>query len=379
MGPSSTHPARFLRALASAATLACVSAVLALASPLAHAVQDRDSGQTEREYALRNGESMGLTRYFRDGKLRREFTITASGPHEGLERAWAANGQLVLEFTNVNGDPRGLRRQWHDNGKLRKVEWVADVAHDGAQVEYHPHGQLAGLRCGAKPLLAPHVDDATLCGFSAPSTVNPYFYQGALRSTSVLVAGVEHKSTSFFANGKPETVEELTGNTQHETFYAEDGSKRREKWWDVSIRPALLLREAEFHASGTLVRERQYMVAESTGRKRSRLALESSYYLNGQAQRKDVYTADGNTELRDTQYFSDQGKLTRKGRHTLEGRYGERAVGVHQHFFANGQLGQEDTYDAKGHGARQQVWSESGNLLSDDALLEDGSRKTHTK
>ncbi len=269
--------------------------------------KDRDSGKTEREYELRDGKSIGLSRYFRDGKRVKEFTVTANGPHEGLEREWTVNGQLVQEFTNVNGHIRGLRRQWFDDGRPRKVEWVAgnesgsDRDSDSAAVEYHAgSGQLATLRCGPKPLLAPHVDDAKLCGFNAPSTVNTYSYKGEVRKTSVLVAGVEQKATTFFGMGQPELEEELLqqGTQKRETYYAAEGGKRREKLWDVSGRPALLLREAEFHASGTLIAERNYQLVVA---------------------------------------------------------------------------------DANGKIARQKVWDESGKLVSDDELFEDGSRKAYSR
>ena len=391
----------------------CAAALLALASPAAYAVQDcefngkpintsngadtagktgmvlckeRDTGQVQREYELRDGKSVGLSRYYRDGKLVKEFTITANGPHEGLEREWAANGQLVLEFTNINGRARGLRRQWYEDGKLRKVEWLADSTseRDGAAAEYRPSGQLASLRCGPKPLLMPHVNDAKLCGFDghhAPSTVNLYSSKGELRSTVVLVAGVEQKATTFFDNGKPQAQEELLqkGTQKRETYYFEDGTMRREKLWDLSAGSALLLRDAEFHASGALVAERTYQLLDADGRKISRISAEARFYLNGQPQQKDVYTSEADTQLRDTQRYTDQGKLRAQGRYVLSGRYSERPVGVHQVFFTNGQLAQEDTFDAKSILTRQRVWDESGKLLSDDELFEDGSRKAHSK
>ena len=68
-----------------------------------------------------------------------------------------------------------------------------------------------------------------------------------------------------------------------------------------------------------------------------------------------------------------------KGRFALEGRYGERPVGVHQTFFASGKPEREDSFDAKGRATRQKVWDESGKLLSDDELFEDGSRKAYSK
>ena len=346
--------------------------------------KDRDSGQVEREYEMRNGQSLGLSRYFRGGKLYREFTTGANGAHEDLEREWAANGQLVLEFTNVNGRARGLRRQWFDDGKPRKFEWLGENASDGALVEFRANGQLASLRCGPRPMLEPHANDGKLCGFdSAPSTVKLYSAKGDLRSTVVLAAGIEQKATTFYANGKPEREEELLlrGTQSRETQYAEDGGKRREKLWDLSSgRPALLLRDEEFHASGTRVAERHYsVVVDARGRKYSRLASEARFYLNGQPQQKDLYTPDGNTELRDTQRYTDQGKLSQQGRYLLEGRHGERPVGVHQRYFANGKQAREDYFDAKGKLARQKVWDESGKLLSDDELFEDGSRKAFSK
>jgi antitoxin component YwqK of YwqJK toxin-antitoxin module len=52
---------------------------------------------------------------------------------------------------------------------------------------------------------------------------------------------------------------------------------------------------------------------------------------------------------------------------------------VHTQFFANGKPEHEDAYDAKGKIARQKVWDESGKLLSDDELFEDGSRKAYSR
>jgi antitoxin component YwqK of YwqJK toxin-antitoxin module len=125
--------------------------------------------------------------------------------------------------------------------------------------------------------------------------------------------------------------------------------------------------------------ERTYQLVDANGRKRSRLALEARYYLNGQPQQKDTYIPDGDTELRDTQRYTDQGKLKWQGRYALTGRYSELPVGIHQAIFANGKLEREDTFDAKGKPTRQKVWDESGTLLSDDEVFEDGSRKAYSK
>ena len=343
--------------------------------------KDRDSGLLEREYELRNGDSVGLSRYFRNGKLAKEFTITANGPHEGLEREWAPNGQLVLEFTNVKGQPRGLRRSWYEDGSPKAVEWVGDNEREGASAQFTPGKQLASLRCGPKPLLAPQVDDAALCGFGgSASTVSTYSSSGKLRGTQTLLAGVVQKQAVLMDNGKPQEEMERQGSQRTERFFAEDGSKRREKVWNEAEKPALLVRESEYHASGTLVRERLYAVSEVGGRKRNRLASEARFFLNGQPQSKERYSLDGETELVDRQHFNDKGTLVAEGRYALDGRYGqERGLGVHKSYFDNGKLAQEETFDDKGHVKRLRSWDESGKQTADDVLFEDGSRKAFAR
>ena len=343
--------------------------------------KDRDTGLTEREYELRNGDSVGLSRYFRNGKLVKEFTITANGPHEGLEREWGPNGQLILEFTNVKGNARGLRRSWYEDGNPKTVEWLADNERDGASAQYTQGKQLYSLRCGPKPLLAPHVDDATLCGFGGKAnTFATYGSSGKQRTTQTVLAGVVQKSTVFMDNGKPQEEMERQGNLRTERYYGDDGSKRREKVWNEAEKPAQLQRESDYHASGSLVRERTYGIYEANGRKRNRLLNESRYFLNGQPQSKESYTLVGETEQVERKLFNDKGILVSEGLYAMDGRYGqERGVGVHKSYYANGTLAQEETFDDKGTVKRLRSWDEGGNLSADDELFEDGSRKAFSR
>ncbi|WP_294764539.1 hypothetical protein [uncultured Rhodoferax sp.] len=343
--------------------------------------KDRDSGQIEREYELRNGDSVGLSRYFRNGKLVKEFTITANGPHEGLEREWAQNGQLVLEFTNVKGNARGLRRSWYEDGSPKAVEWLADNEREGASAQFTQGKQLASLRCGPKPLLAPHVNDAALCGFGgSPSIVATYGSNGKQRATQTLLAGVVQKYALLMDNGKPQEEMERQGNQRTERFYGDDGSKRREKVWNEAEKPAVLQRESEYHASGQLVRERLYGVSEVNGRKRNRLLSEARFFLNGQPQSKERYTLVGETEQVERQHFNDKGILVAEGRFAMDGRYGqERGLGVHRSYYENGKLSQEETFDDKGNVKRLRSWDENGKQTADDELFEDGSRKAYSR
>lgn len=344
--------------------------------------KDSASGQTVREFVLGADDGIDQDRYFLDGKLTSESIRTGSGPYDRMERVWAADGKLVQETNKVKDRPRGLQRAWYRDGKPWKVEWVAKVYSEGAAVEYLPSGQLAAVRCGLKPVLAPHVNDASLCGFEGgPSTLQLYAHGGAgagvLLRTVVLAAGVEQQATTYFANGKPQLQEELQqgGTLKRETRYAaEGGGKQAEKLWYLSPgRAPLLLRESSFNASGVLVAERQYRIEESHGNKFSRLTSESRFYPNGQLRRKDVYLpAADKVVMRDTLYYTDRGTLKQHGRYALDSRHSEHPVGVHQSFFADGKTEWEESFDAHGRMTRQKVWDASGKLVSDEAGSKDG-------
>ncbi|PSJ19409.1 hypothetical protein CVH10_23015, partial [Halomonas sp. ND22Bw] len=74
----------------------------------------------------------------------------------------------------------GLVRSFHPNGQLRRVAFYDDPGGERASAEFTPAGQLSALRCADKPLLAPALDDARLCGFGAgaPSQVELFDAKG---------------------------------------------------------------------------------------------------------------------------------------------------------------------------------------------------------
>lgn len=342
--------------------------------------KDRDTGKLVREHELRNGDGVGLVRYFKNGVLALEFSALASGARDGREREFAANGQLVYEATYVKGQVRGIVRRWYDTGAPKRVEYVGDSESERAWVEYLSTGQWATLRCGNRALLAPHVDDAALCGFKgSPSTVSTYSTNGQLRSTTTWLVGQVQRATLFYNNGKPQEEEERKGALRTERFYAEDGQKRREKVWDEGQTPVVLQRESEYAASGTLVRERLYAVADMGGRKRNVLQADARFYLNGQPQSKAQYGRDGATEFYDMQRFSDSGKLKQQGRYVMAGGFAERPVGVHLSYNEAGRVEQELSYDQRGNVSRERRWDGAGNLLVDEQLFEDGSRKAYAQ
>ena len=108
------------------------------------------------------------------------------------------------------------------------------------------------------------------------------------------------------------------------------------------------------------------------------------WYLNGAMKEKISVTHDsgGNQSVREL--YDDAGRLTARQRSLAVGvRFGpdqEQLVGVQQSFHSNGKPAQEDTYSALDERGRTRLiarkqWDESGAVLADDDILEDGSRK----
>ena len=116
--------------------------------------RDHDSGQVEREQELRNGESVGLVRYYRDGWLEREFSVNEKGNHEGRAREFHPGGQVVArEEAYRNGTVVGISRTWHANNALKRLAVRDDDGGELAYVEFTERGQLRELHCADRPVM----------------------------------------------------------------------------------------------------------------------------------------------------------------------------------------------------------------------------------
>ncbi|RZL53103.1 MAG: hypothetical protein EOP70_16260 [Variovorax sp.] len=142
-------------------------------------------------------------------------------------------GQVLREAVYEDGHEVGLVRGFHANGQLRRGAFHIHPGGERAVVEFTESGQLAALRCADRPLLAPVVDDARLCGFDGvPSQVELHDARGGLRT---------------------------------ERRFSPDGVKRYELVSLVGAR-AFKQRELEYSDRGTLVRERAWNDDGTPGR-----------------------------------------------------------------------------------------------------------------
>jgi antitoxin component YwqK of YwqJK toxin-antitoxin module len=344
--------------------------------------RDGDSGRLVREQELRNGVFIGVVRQYRDGILQRDYQVNERGNRDGRSREYAATAAtpnpLLLEETLRNGTTVGQARSWHANGKLRRISFHDDDGRELAQAGFTPQGQLSELRCATRPLLAPDVDDAALCGHQAgkPVTATLHAENGTPRARLNHERGERRKYESLWDNGQVREQQESTAAGGSERSFSADGVKRKELLWvaqaDGTRSRRITTLEQEFHESGKLVRERRWRATDRGGE----LQLEQTWFLNGQPKDKQEYTTvDGQSTRRET-HFHDNGRMASEGAWVVKGRYETQASGVHKVFDDAGRLRSERHYDARGRVQRERELDESGAVTRDDEVFEDGSRKS---
>lgn len=333
--------------------------------------RDLDSGQLVREQELQNGRFMGAVRYYAAGRLSREYSVNERGNMQGRSQEFAANGQLVRDASYEDGRQVGLARTYYADGQLQRASFYGPAG-ELAYAEFTSRGELRGLRCADRPVLAPVVDDARLCGFPLrTSTVAFMAENGAVHARATFVAGKRLRYETFQDNGLPAQQEEVTLTSRVERSFGPNGAKRREVLWAINGGKAVREREQEFAANGALTRERLWIQGE--------LSSESTYYLNGQPRSKARYAMVDNKRLLETREFYDNGVLAAEGRYIDTGRYAPMPTGAHRRYDMQGRLKSESVYDSRGRIIRERAWDADGNLLRDDELSEDSSRKVYTR
>ena len=329
---------------------------------------DPETSMPVREQAVKNGALTGPVRYFRDGVLVREQMTDQQGNLQGPSREFGPKGQVLSDISYDNGLKSGLARSFYPNGKLDRATFYGPEG-ELAFAEFTTRGELSSLHCGDKPLLAPAVDDARLCGF--PSRMSQLFFMsesGMVRARGRYLAGKRLRFETFQENGMPAQLEETTGTTRVERTFGADGAKRREVTWSIANGVPTREMEQEFTASGALTRERRWTLGE--------LSSESTYFPDGRPRSKARYTLVGASRVLETREFHDNGVLSAEGRYIDTGRYAPTPTGIHRKFDLKGQIKSETRFDARGRMQRERTWDVAGNLVRDDEVLEDGSRRT---
>lgn len=343
--------------------------------------KDSETGKLSREREVKSGKIVGLYRLYREGIIALEYTDEENGQRHGVVREYANNGKLIKEENEVHGKRLGLQREWTSDGKPKSIEYIGDTESGSAKIRWATTGAINSLQCANKPVLAPHVDDASLCGFKGkPSTIHYFHDGGQRRASEVILAGVTQQAIQYDYNtGKERGSSVRKDNRMTEISYGDNGNKRIEAIYDLNVKPRALMQHREFHESGTLIKEQLFKQIELDGRRRNLLAQESRFYLNGQVRSQEKYRVENNVQFLELTNYADTGKMTSIATYLMENAYRNRPIGKHQSFHENGALATEDQYNADGKLFRQQQWNPQGVLIIDDAVFEDGSRKAFSK
>jgi antitoxin component YwqK of YwqJK toxin-antitoxin module len=333
---------------------------------------DRDSGQVVREQELKAGRFVGLVRYYKDGKLEREYSVNDKGNRDGRSREFLADGRVVRvvrEETYSNGSVIGTSRSWHANGTLKRIAARSDKDAEAAFAEFNEQGQLKGLHCAERPMLGKEVDDGSLCGHSArePVTRELYSDAGVVRGRVSHLAGERVAAESLWDNGKPQEQQESGHGYWLERNFSREGIKRHETRWVAGVHGRVKQAEQEYHENGSLVRERRWAAGE--------LVRDKSYFLNGQVKSDHRHAKREGQAVCDAIAYHDNGKPMSQGVFLVRNGYLDKPVGNHSGYDAEGRLRSEREYDDAGRLTRERELDEGGRVLRDDAVFEDGSRK----
>lgn len=335
--------------------------------------KERDTGQLQREQELRDGKFVGLVRFYEKGQLVREHSVNENGNLEGRLREFGPNGQVLREATYRNGDETGLSRAFHPSGRLRRV-----ALHDPATrselaiAEFTATGQLRDLRCADRPVLAPAVDDAALCGFTSPSDLTFHRDDGRPTDRVRLERGQRVRQVTLDENATPRRVTETQGQRRVEQQFSATGVKRREVHRSLSERGSVVTLDQTFAESGQLTLERRW-------NDNSELLSERRFHLNGQLQRQEVYSGPADARQLTTTDYDDAGSVVAERRYRTDRRGRQLPVGAHIRRNGQGVVVSESLYDDAGRLQRVREWDDTGVLVRDDEVFEDGSRKAFSR
>ncbi len=336
--------------------------------------RDENTGQLQREQELKDGKYLGRERFFdREGKLTRERSVNERGNSQGRVAEFWPNGQLKREEFAENGSTVGAVRRFDANGRPERLSF-----HMGGQeqfaIEYNASGQPTRLQCPRASVLP---EDRKPCGFEGATDTPLYTGSGAKAGKVRYDQGRLLLSTEWTSDGvvaQQMLFEE--GRRVHRSFFTEGGKSVLREERIFALDEKRFLRDTRgplhslrrFGSTGQLIE--QYGYADG------REVLLERWYLNGSARERSTMTGTGDSTRIQRELRDDEGRLTRRELLTAE----QFPTGVQQQFHANGRMAQEDRYtvpDSRGRTrleARRQ-WDESGKLLADDTILEDGSRQ----
>lgn len=335
--------------------------------------REDSTGQIQREQELQNGRFMGLERMFdREGRLQRERTVNERGNSHGRVVDFWPDGKVRREETADNGRTQGAVRRFDASGRVERVSFHGD-GQELFYVEYNAKGQPTRLLCPRASVLP---EDRKPCGFDGATDTLLYAESGARSAQLRYEQGRLLGATEWASDGVVSAQQLVVdGRRVHRSFYTEGGKSvlREERVFTPDERTlrdtrGQLLSTKRYGASGQIIEQRSFADGREVQVER--------WYLNGSVRERSVWSGTGEQARLLREMYRDDGKLARREQLNKD----QWPVGAQQTFHENGRLAVEEQYsdpDARGRTrptARKQ-WDETGKLVADDTILEDGSRQ----
>ncbi|WP_298209923.1 hypothetical protein [Acidovorax sp.] len=335
--------------------------------------REEDTGHLQREQELRGGKFVGLERRFdREGRLQHERTVNERGNSHGRVAEFWPNGQVRSEETADNGRTQGAARRFDATGRMERVSFHGD-GQELFSMETNSKGQPTRLRCPRTSVLP---EDRKLCGFDGATDTLLYAENGAKTAQLRYDQGRLLSATEWTNDGVVSAQQLVVdGRRVHRSFTAEGGKSvlREERIFAPDERTLRdtrgpLLSTKRYGASGQLIEQRSFTDGREVQVER--------WYLNGSVRERSIWSGTGEQARLQRETYRDDGKLARREQLNAD----QWPVGTQQTFHDNGRLAVEEQYsapEARGRArltARKQ-WDETGKLLADDTILEDGSRQ----
>jgi antitoxin component YwqK of YwqJK toxin-antitoxin module len=311
------------------------------------------------EWEIRQGKHIGYEATYDVAGDKTERNVDEQGKIDGTMKRFSPQGILIWEKDYAHGNAQGQNRTFFPSGRPQEIEWWED-GHVLFDVAYLEDGRLLSLDCGKRP----YVDEAvTLCGFnnkpsrlqlaipgSPDKTRTASYLNGELLTTAVMAQG----------NGAPLSQQSFDGDTHVSKEYFPDGKIKIESSYKGN---RLNGKEIEYHSSGQVIRETIWDMGEKIS--------EDIFFLNGQKKSHEERVRQGDQWLATDKTFYDNGKPETEG-----GYLNGVPIGEHRTYNDAGTLIAVAIYDDKGRIEREKSWDANGKLVSDDAVFEDGSRKS---
>jgi antitoxin component YwqK of YwqJK toxin-antitoxin module len=346
----------------------------------------QDTGILQREQEMRNGKFIGIERFFdREGRLQRERVVNERGNSDGVAKEFWPSGQLRRQSNEINGSTQGAVRRYYENGQLESASFTTDKRLL-TSLSFSKAGELTDISCHSASMLA---EDRKPCGFEGKIQTTTFnYFRGGSKPGAIYTyeQGRLLATTTYREDGNVWAELAFQNGARWHRVFDTRGSKdgknvlREERLYEIDTEGSYSLGAKGGRLQWIKLWGSNEQLTEHSRFSNGRALLTERWYLNGSLKEKLIMQGEGAQERVVHERYDDQGLLDTRENFIAHSTWGNLLTGLQQSYHANGTLAQQETYSAPDERGRTRLiarkqWDESGKLVADEEILEDGSRK----